>query len=621
MTNHLFLFTIGPVQGFIAQARKTRDLYAGSQILSELVKVGIKAFEKEFPSGKIIFPALDPNSMQDASLPNRFIGNLSAADASELKTKAEAVQRVVEDEWGAIADRSLNDAGIAQKPDGFDAQIGALLDIHWVFNEVKNSYAGAYEELERLGGAVKNIRRFEQLDEAGRKCSVDGTNNALFYQKGSRVPLFMSKPEPVRGFALSSGEGLSAVSLVKRFYPLDSMRFPTTAGVALMYDVKNLSKENRDRLNCFRKLFVKEKIVESCIEMFTNEFKETVTIINPGQEVNWNDQFDDQMLFEENLIEKNFPNNDQKELLISLHKDLKSALKTRYYAVVMFDGDHMGTWLSGEKNKPQSDLEKFHTTLSGALARFAKEAKEYLDKSTGNGHTVYAGGDDFLGFVNIHHLFGVMKHLRKRFDEIVNQGISEHKKPEENLTFSAGIVVAHYKMPFSEVLKKARAVEKAAKKEGERNAFGIAVMKHSGEVQQAIYKWDTDGASASGISNWEALEGIYKAIDKDDGNFSNKFIQNLTVEIQGLTGVDMQNIAINRDGKLVNNVLPCEIKRLVDRAWKEGKQKDKEKAKLLAGTITQLWNNVPKDSDHRPRNFIHALHITDFLTRKITQEA
>ena len=27
---YLFLFTIGPVQSFIAQARKTRDLYAGS---------------------------------------------------------------------------------------------------------------------------------------------------------------------------------------------------------------------------------------------------------------------------------------------------------------------------------------------------------------------------------------------------------------------------------------------------------------------------------------------------------------------------------------------------------------------------------------------------------------
>ncbi len=34
---YLFLFTIGPVQSFIAQARKTRDLYAGSAILGEII--------------------------------------------------------------------------------------------------------------------------------------------------------------------------------------------------------------------------------------------------------------------------------------------------------------------------------------------------------------------------------------------------------------------------------------------------------------------------------------------------------------------------------------------------------------------------------------------------------
>ncbi|NPA53826.1 MAG: hypothetical protein GXO21_04085 [Aquificae bacterium] len=35
---YLFIFTITPVQSFIAQARKTRDLHAGSRILSELIK-------------------------------------------------------------------------------------------------------------------------------------------------------------------------------------------------------------------------------------------------------------------------------------------------------------------------------------------------------------------------------------------------------------------------------------------------------------------------------------------------------------------------------------------------------------------------------------------------------
>jgi CRISPR-associated protein Cmr2 len=617
MTNHLFLFTIGPVQGFIAQARKTRDLYAGSQILSALVAEGMRAFKKEFPTGKVIFPA--PSEKDGASLPNRFIGKVNA-EPTELKEKAEAVQRAVEAKWMKIAEQSLKDAGVDPRSPRSEAQIKALLDIHWVFNKIENDYAEAYKELERLGGAVKNIRQFEQLYEAGRKCSVDGTNNALFYQKGSDVPAFMKNPEAVRGFALSRGEGLSAVSLTKRFYPIGNDKFPSTAEVTLMSDEKNLSPDNLARLVCFKNLFKKEKIVETCVELFTNGFKDKITMINPGQEENWNDQFDYQMLYEENLNEKNLPNSEQRELLKHLHKTLKGSLKTRYYAVILFDGDHMGKWLSGEKNRTTDNLEEFHTALSDALAKFGKEAREYLDKSNGNGHTVYAGGDDFLGFVNIHHLFDVMKYLRIQFDKIVNQRIAAYKKEGENLTFSAGIVIAHYKMPFLEVLKKAREVEKAAKKEGERNAFSIAVMKHSGEIQQAIYKWDQDEYSPSGCSNWEALEQIYKALDKDDGDFSNTFIQNLTVEIMGLTGVDMVNLSSERDGRAVQDNMHHEIHRLVERAWKEGQKKDDAKIKALSKGVVQLWEKVPKESDHRPRNFIHALHVTDFLTRKITQE-
>jgi hypothetical protein len=36
MTAHLLLVTLGPVQDFIAQARRTRDLWYGSHLLSEL---------------------------------------------------------------------------------------------------------------------------------------------------------------------------------------------------------------------------------------------------------------------------------------------------------------------------------------------------------------------------------------------------------------------------------------------------------------------------------------------------------------------------------------------------------------------------------------------------------
>ncbi len=387
-----------------------------------------------------------------------------------------------------------------------------------------------------------------------------------------------------------------------------------------MYDEKNLSERDRKRLECFKNLFIEERIVETCVEIMNNGFQEKISLVNRSEYSDWNNQFDYQMLYEESLNKDNIPNTQQLNLLKALHKELKKRLKTRYYAVVVFDGDEMGKWLSGENNLTTDNLEDFHKVLSRTLHEFAKEVRIYLSRSKGNGQVVYAGGDDFLGFVNIHYLFEVMKHLRTRFNDIVNTAISGFKKPDKHITFSAGIVIAHYKMPFSEVLKKARDVEKLAKKEGGRNAFGIAVMKHSGEIQQAIYKWDADKDSPQGCSNWEALEQICLSIDRENGDFSNTFIQNLTTEIAGIAGIDMQDFLSETLVEGLPAVIPLEIKRLVSRSYEEGKKKDNKKIERLSSTVTRLWEHYPEDINYRPRNFIHALHIADFITRKIGQE-
>ncbi len=56
MTTHLFLFTIGPVQAFIAQARRTQDLYIGSRMLSALAAAGVRAATNS-AGFQAIFPA------------------------------------------------------------------------------------------------------------------------------------------------------------------------------------------------------------------------------------------------------------------------------------------------------------------------------------------------------------------------------------------------------------------------------------------------------------------------------------------------------------------------------------------------------------------------------------
>lgn len=626
MNNHLLLFTIGPVQSFIAQARKTQDLYAGSQILSALIKTGIDKFKKEFPSGEVIYPIF-ANDVDSLSLPNRFIGKTEDT-AEKLKEKAKAIQLAVENEWQDIARRALRKAN-ASAPTGFEDQVKAHLDIHWIYKGVTADFATAYQELEQLGGAVKNVRQFTQynygdIGEAGRKCSIEGKNNALFYRKnGTRRPAHLENAVELERFVLNPGEGLSAVSLVKRFYleGKNKEAFPSTAEVALMHGEEQLAEEDKKGLDCYKKLFRKEKIVEACLEMFKNGWLQKAASIRPDEEEEWNDQFDYQMLFEENLNAKNIPNPKQLELLRQLHAKLKPNIKTKYYALVLFDGDKMGKWLAGENNKTKEDLESFHETLSGALSRFGSYARNYLNRENKNGHAVYSGGDDFLGFVNIHSLFEVMSHLREVFDDKVNKKIEAFKKEEKHLTFSAGILIAHYKTPFSEVLKKAREIERKAKKEGGRNAFGITVIKHSGEIQEAVYKWDAEKGSPNGCSNWIALEHIAKELDKEEGHFSPKFIQNLAAEFYQLTGADLYDFdTTNRDTRHLQNALTFEMKRLIGRAMdkRENSKIDKKRQDDLWDAVNTLWENALKPN--KVQHFIHALQIADFLTRKTTQD-
>lgn len=135
----------------------------------------------------------------------------------------------------------------------------------------------------------------------------------------------------------------------------------------------------------------------------------------------------------------------------------------------MFDGDSMGEWLTKARN-PQE-----HNKFSEPLIKFASEAKKYIDD--GKGKTVYAGGDDFLGFINLECLLDVMIWLRNNFASMVANHIP-FKNGTKRFTFSAGVCIAHYKEPLVFVLNKTRAMENKAKDwHKDKNSFAISVIK------------------------------------------------------------------------------------------------------------------------------------------------
>ena len=56
-TRHLISIAVGPVQEFIASARKLRDLWYGSDLLSELSKAVVRSLHEQ--GCELIFPAVN----------------------------------------------------------------------------------------------------------------------------------------------------------------------------------------------------------------------------------------------------------------------------------------------------------------------------------------------------------------------------------------------------------------------------------------------------------------------------------------------------------------------------------------------------------------------------------
>ena len=611
MKEYLYIFTIGPVQSFISQARKTQDLYAGSYLLSHLCRIAGKKAE-ELSGNKTIFPKLDSQS-----IPNRFLIKFSSGQ--DLKGIGQEIENSVRTEIKNLANKILNEMNISQPPYHFYEQLQHYFSIYWLFYPIDDKgYTYAYHEIEMLLGAIKNVRKFEQLEETGRKCSLDGRYNALFYKPrtNGKQPAFIEKKynglgDPIElqhDPRIQAGEGLSAISFIKRFLKeANSLfspdfsyqsNFPSTARVSLLHILSKY--ENTNDLNV-------QMILRKYRDMFGKDF-------------------DEQLYYEENLNKGYFEKQGFSKLVNSIPelkerlKELQKIIKnkgykfTKYYAILMFDADDMGKWNSGEflRNESKNQLEIFHRTLTTKLSGFGQFAREYVD-SNNFGKTVYAGGDDYLGFVNLHNVFHVIKHLREKFESYVDLlKFSDHK-----MTFSAGVVIAHYKTPLSEVLKWARKMEKNAKDMSDKNAFAVAVLKHSGEIVQSVLPWLSQYEPVVQQNIWlpEVIENIAKNLSND--YFSNTFIKNITRELMSI----MEYKGYLPSSEIKKEAIECEIKRLVDRSYMEKSVSENIRSKRIEKmnqNLILLFNTcLDYDKQKSVNNFLSALHISDFINREV----
>lgn len=266
---HFFIFALGPVQSFIAQARKAQDLYLGCQMVSDYCRHAALTFQHA--GGNVLFPEIESQS-----LTNRFVGTIHLTDATTSEeighTIATAVQDRFVNEGLAVIRAALGGNINPSDIKGVKEQLETHLQTYWVFSPYDaNDYAGSYRKAEQGFGMSKHLRTpnalvyqghganyggFEQgfLGETGRKCIVDGERNVKIYRWSEsdqnqhksvnsllRHKLFLEKREEVVFIGkeekadsgafvaienippkfIQDGEGLSAVSFFKRCYKPD----------------------------------------------------------------------------------------------------------------------------------------------------------------------------------------------------------------------------------------------------------------------------------------------------------------------------------------------------------------------------------------------------------------
>src|SRR5271157_2504665 len=93
----LLAVSLGPVQGFIAASRRTRDLWFGSHLLSEVSKTAARAIAE--CGGHLIFPAFDTTDarLEPSNDPTATsVSNIILATLPDAVTPAAAVRQARE---------------------------------------------------------------------------------------------------------------------------------------------------------------------------------------------------------------------------------------------------------------------------------------------------------------------------------------------------------------------------------------------------------------------------------------------------------------------------------------------------------------------------------------------
>uniref|UniRef100_A0A7C3DVC7 Type III-B CRISPR-associated protein Cas10/Cmr2 n=1 Tax=Meiothermus ruber TaxID=277 RepID=A0A7C3DVC7_MEIRU len=211
---HLLSISIGPVQDFIAAARRTADLYAGSQILQELSRVVARYLADQ--NALLIFP-----SNQEADGANKILAEATGDPQQLAEGARKAAQEKLKQLWQEAIDglperyQKQIDQGRAQ------LQLESFLEFYAAWVPLENNYPQARQSVERLLAGRKALREFvptQQNDEGIPKSPLDPSRAAVIDPRMWGEATLRLPDGAHRPLRIKPTEHLDAISLLKRCY-------------------------------------------------------------------------------------------------------------------------------------------------------------------------------------------------------------------------------------------------------------------------------------------------------------------------------------------------------------------------------------------------------------------
>lgn len=496
MSKYVVIFSIGPVQTFIASARRSRDLWSGSWLLSELAKACAKSLKDS--QAELIFPYVenddDLKENSEFSVGNKIQAVITADNEERLKLVIDEAKDAVNERFKNEADNAWRDLPTADKDlrkDIWDKQIGDYLEIQTAWVKITDDYISATQKAGQILASRKATRDFNPSAITPYdsqlmipKSSLDGIRETVLKEDDSLKNLTRLK------LSLSKSEQLDTVGVIKRLgFKEKAEQFTPISRVMADSWIERLIAHNEDL----------SKVKENYEEL---ENLGVATRVRGNDKIYQNFAYDGQLLYSSRIdaLIREWQGSD--DAIVDWANELKSALKPlwrkysepyRYGVLLRADGDRMGELLDKAKSQ------KEHQAITQALSAFAGGVSQIMRNH--RGHCIYAGGDDVLGFVPLDKAYECANDLQQSFLQSLAE-IAGQLNVDKSPTLSVGLAICHIMTPLSVIRELASQAEKHAKGDHienetskineRRDALGILLSIRSGNDTKLRYNWSDE---------------------------------------------------------------------------------------------------------------------------------